>query len=386
MPSPKLASSSRIRTLIRVIGALVGMLVGLFYGLFIITNAGGYLSENRSVALAALLSAGVAGAASLALAAPLLTIDPFLWLEDILERAPPSEIFGALIGLIIALAIAALCAILLSALPWGMGLLLSLCLACVLVYVGVRTGRRRRQAFVELFRGQTPMAARGGAPELAPIDGLPILVDTSVLIDGRLPDVAATGFIQGRLLITTFVLEELQRVADSGDAVRRARGRRGLDSVDALRAAESVIVEVVDTDIGRSADVDLRLMRLAKIRRAAIITNDYNLNRIAQVEGIRVLNLNDLANALKPVKSAGESLDVRIVKAGREPQQGVGYLDDGTMVVVEGGRDHLENSVTVTVTSVLQTPSGRMIFGTVKGAEAPRSRARPQRGPRGGRP
>jgi uncharacterized protein YacL len=198
-----------------------------------------------------------------------------------------------------------------------------------------------------------------------PLDGQPVIVDTSVLIDGRIVDVAAAGFVPGRLLIPGFVLEELQRVADSADPFRRQKGRRGLGVVDALQKAEDVVCELVDLDFPGTPDVDARLVKLARARNAALMTQDYNLNRLAQIEGVRVLNLNDLANAVKPIVGAGESMAITIVKEGKEPHQGVGYFEDGTMVVVENGRSHVDETVTVTVTTVLQTTAGRMIFATL---------------------
>ncbi|HAW10883.1 MAG TPA: hypothetical protein DCX12_07445, partial [Chloroflexi bacterium] len=200
----------------------------------------------------------------------------------------------------------------------------------------------------------------------------------SVLIDGRISDVAATGFIQGRLLVAGFVLEELQKVADSGDSLRRSRGRRGLAVVEELKRQVHVTCDVVDDDFPGTPEVDAKLVKLARSREAALMTNDFNLNRLASVQGIRVLNLNDLANALKPMVSSGEGLELTIVKEGKEPLQGVGYLDDGTMVVVEGGRDHLDRQVHVTVTSVLQTAAGRMIFATTATEVRPAADGRPR--------
>jgi len=355
------------------------MVVGVLYGTYIVRQSGDVLTGDLSAGLAVVLGTGVAGAAALALAAPLLTVDPFLWMEHILDHAPADELIGALAGLIVGLLISALVAVLLSPLPWGLGLLLSLVLACTLVYAGVRTGTKRRDAFADAFRHR--LAPASDIPEPGAQDGVPIVVDTSVLIDARVLDVAATGFIQGRLLVPAVVLEELQRVADSADPLRRSRGRRGLATVDQLKHQEQVICEVIDLDFPGTPEVDARLVKIARARGAALMTNDFNLNRLASVEGIRVLNLNDLANALKPIVSSGENLALTIVKEGREPQQGVGYLEDGTMVVVEGGRDHLDREVNVTVTSVLQTAAGRMIFATA-GAEPRRPEGRLRAMPR----
>jgi uncharacterized protein YacL len=330
------------------------------------------LTQNTTTAGAALLAAGAAGAASLALAAPLLSVEPYLWLERNLDEAPPAQLIGAMIGLIAALLIATMLAVLLNPLPYGLGVILSLGVATVLVYVGVRTGSRRRDALGVVFGRGAPVNIDEGGP--GPLDGQPVIVDTSVLIDGRIVDVAAAGFVPGRLLIPGFVLEELQRVADSADPFRRQKGRRGLGVVDALQKAEDVVCELVDLDFPSTPDVDARLVKLARARGAALMTQDYNLNRLAQIEGVRVLNLNDLANAVKPIVGAGESMAITIVKEGKEPHQGVGYFEDGTMVVVENGSSRVDETVTVTVTTVLQTTAGRMIFATLTADDSTKSR------------
>ena len=370
------------RALARLVGAVAGMVVGVLYGAYIAQQAFGHaaLIDADGAVLAVLLGTGVAGAAALALAAPLLTVEPFLWLENILDKAPASELVAALAGGTAGLVISALVAVLLLPLPWGIGFVISGSLACCLVYVGIRTGTRRRDAFAEVRPRRAPPAAAADDP--AAQDGAPIVVDTSVLIDGRIGDVAATGFVQGRLLVAGFVLEELQRVADSGDALRRSRGRRGLAVVEELKRQVHVTFEVVDQDFPGTPEVDAKLVKLAKARGAALMTNDFNLNRLASVQGIRVLNLNDLANALKPIASSGEGRDLTIVKEGNELHQGVGYLEDGTMVVVEGGREHLDHQVHVTVTSVLQTPAGRMIFATAATEPRPAAEGRPRPAPR----
>jgi uncharacterized protein YacL len=365
-------SIRRARTLSRVIGASLGFVFGVLYGVFILSDSRSVLTQSTTAAGAALLAAGAAGAASLALAAPLLSVEPYLWLERTLDEAPASQIIGSLIGLIAALVIAALLAVLLNPLPWGLGAIISLSLATALVYVGVRAGTRRRDALSVIF-GRSPSADIDEAP--TPLDGQPVVVDTSVLIDGRIVDVAAAGFVPGRLLIPGFVLEELQRVADSADPFRRQKGRRGLGVVDALQKGDDVVCELVDLDFPGTPDVDARLVKLARARGAALMTQDYNLNRLAQIEGVRVLNLNDLANAVKPIVGAGESMAITIVKEGKEPHQGVGYFEDGTMVVVENGRSHVDETVTVTVTTVLQTTAGRMIFASLNPDEPVKPRA-----------
>jgi uncharacterized protein YacL len=355
----------RARAVSRLVGAVLGIVLGIVYGAYIITNSQGVLTQNRSVAIAALLGAAVTGAASLALAAPLLSVDPFLWLQRTLEDAPVSQVVGATVGLIVGLTVSALVAVLLNPLPYGVGVLISLCLACALVYVGVRTGTRRRDVVADLLSRRVPAHSISDGESPAP-GGQPVVVDTSALIDGRIVDVAAAGFLGGTLLLPGFVLEELQRVADSGDPMRRSKGRRGLAVVESLQAMEGVHCDVIDVDYPPNIEVDSRLVKLARARGAAILTQDYNLNRVARIEGLRVLNINELANAVKPIVAAGETMTISIVKEGKEPHQGVGYLDDGTMVVVEGGRNHQDEVVTVTVTSVLQTAAGRMIFAAME--------------------
>lgn len=190
------------------------------------------------------------------------------------------------------------------------------------------------------------------------------ILDTSVIIDGRIADIYDTGFLTGRLLIPRFVLKELQYIADSPDPIKRKRGRRGLDILNRLQSINAP-VEIVETDFPNIPEVDAKLVELAKSIKAKIITNDFNLNKIANLEGIDVLNINQLANALKPVLLPGETFKIFIVKEGKEYNQGVGYLDDGTMVVVEGGKDYINQWLEVTVTSILQTSAGRMIFAEI---------------------
>jgi uncharacterized protein YacL len=193
----------------------------------------------------------------------------------------------------------------------------------------------------------------------------PCVLDTSVIIDGRIADVAETNVIDGKLIIPKFVINELQSIADSSDRLRRGRGRRGLDILNRLRTAHAQDLEIFDQELTEFADqsVDIKLVILAKHLQGKLITNDYNLNKVAKLQGVPVINFNDLSNALKPVFLPGEHFDVRVVKAGEEAGQGVGYLEDGTMVVIENGREYIGNTVNIAVTSVLQTSAGRMVFG-----------------------
>jgi uncharacterized protein YacL len=193
----------------------------------------------------------------------------------------------------------------------------------------------------------------------------PCVLDTSVIIDGRIADVAETNIIDGKLIIPKFVITELQSIADSQDRLRRGRGRRGLDILNRLRTTHAQDIEIFEQELTEFGNqpVDLKLVILAKHLQGKLITNDYNLNKVAKLHGVPVINFNDLSNALKPVFLPGEHFDVRIVKAGEEQGQGVGYLEDGTMVVIENGRDHIGETINIGVTSVLQTSAGRMVFG-----------------------
>jgi uncharacterized protein YacL len=216
----------------------------------------------------------------------------------------------------------------------------------------------------------------------------PLILDTSVIIDGRVADICETRIIDSPLIIPRFVLQELQAIADSADKLKRTRGRRGLDMLNKLQTNDKVEIRISDTrlpSVDENADVDQKLVALGKKMDGRVVTNDYNLNKIAQLRGVDVININDLANALKPVVLPGEPIRVRIVKPGEEIGQGVGYLEDGTMVVAENSREQVNNEVSLVVTSVLQTSAGRMIFGRPEGqAPAPRRgyRPRPAESPR----
>ncbi|MFH1996127.1 MAG: TRAM domain-containing protein [Candidatus Omnitrophota bacterium] len=196
-----------------------------------------------------------------------------------------------------------------------------------------------------------------------------ILIDTSTIIDGRIADILKTKFIEGRILVPRFVLRELQQVADSQDSLKRNRGRRGLDILNKMQKDENVIVRIHDEDFPEIKDVDAKLVKLGKVLGAKVLTNDYNLNKIAELQGVTVLNINELTNALRPVVLPGEAMDVRISKEGKEHNQGVAYLDDGTMIVVENARQMIGQTVKVVVTSVLQTSAGRMIFARLENAK-----------------
>jgi uncharacterized protein YacL len=279
-------------------------------------------------------------------------------LERAADRRSAAELIVAALGLVVGLVVAALAGIAVSRLP-KVGVYLAVVVALVVAYVFSRIGARRHVDILRLV-GIRPRQ------QLPPVP--PRLIDTSAIIDGRLVDVVRTNFLSGQMVVPTFVLGELQRVADSSDPLKRARGRRGLELVEELKATANGGFQVRERDYEDLEGVDAKLVRLAQELGAEIITTDFNLNKVASIQGVEVLNLNDLANALKPAVLPGESLRVKIIREGREYEQGVGYLDDGTMIVVEGGKGLVGQEVDVEVTSVLQSSSGKMIFTRVPAA------------------
>jgi len=267
--------------------------------------------------------------------------------------------FGASIGVLIGFVIAAFLSSVLKAIIPDGWMYLSLVVYVILGYLGYSVGMEKGGLY-----GVEDTSRQVGDTQNAPCN-IKIL-DTSVIIDGRIPDICDAGFIEGVLLVPQFILNELQHIADASDPLKRARGRRGLDVLKRLKKHPHVEVEITDRDFPRIKQVDSKLIALAKELGATILTNDYNLNKVAQIQGVNVLNINQLADAVKPIVLPGESIKVSITKEGREKGQGVAYLEDGTMVVIEGGELLLGKEVTVVVTSILQTPAGRMIFAAPK--------------------
>lgn len=273
-------------------------------------------------------------------------------LDDVLARHNGLELLIIFIGLVVGLGIAALLSLGVSRVP-VVGVYLNIPVFLICAYVTAYVAQRKANDILRLFGVKTRIQVAGGP-------GAKVL-DSSALIDGRVIDVIKTGFVEGDLVIPRFILEELQRVADSSDPEKRVRGRRGLDYVQKLQEA-SKKVQIVDTDFADLAEVDAKLVRMATTLQAAIVTTDYNLNKVARIQKVQVLNVNELANAVKSPVLPGEEIEVKILREGREHRQGVGYMDDGTMIVVEDGREMVGATVKAEVTSVLQSPSGKMIF------------------------
>jgi uncharacterized protein YacL len=269
-------------------------------------------------------------------------------------------------GLVVGLVVAALLAYPLSLLPAPFSQILPFVAALLFGYLGIMVMATRQNDIFSLLRDRSDERSRKKKPQPSPMGVTPVLLDTSVIIDGRIADISKTGFIEGEMLVPRFVLNELQHIADSSDALRRRRGRRGLEMLRHLQDDSVTPVRIIDRDVESVQEVDDKLVMLGKEMQAPIVTNDYNLNRVAQLQGVRVLNINELANAVKALFLPGESLEVEIIQEGKEAGQGVGYLDDGTMVVVEDGKSRIGKEVDVTVTKVLQTAAGRMLFARLE--------------------
>jgi len=275
---------------------------------------------------------------------------------------PAADLVSGTVGLVVGLLIALLLFPVLELLSWGRPFV-PFIVSAVLGVMGFRIGYSKREELVQFVA-----RSRAGGQEKSkhkPYEEHKIL-DTSVIIDGRIADICKTGFIEGTLVIPEFVLEELQHIADSSDLLKRNRGRRGLDILNKIQKELEVKVLIYEGDFEEISEVDSKLVRLAKVLQGKVITNDFNLNKVCELQGVSVLNINDLANAVKPVVLPGEEIVVQVIKDGKEHGQGVAYLDDGTMIVVEGGREFIGTTLEVMVTSVLQTSAGRMIFAKPK--------------------
>lgn len=287
------------------------------------------------------------------------------WMEEVLFKLPVGDLLFGTIGLIIGLSVASLIGFAINGTQLPLITeVLPIVLSIVLGYLGFRVGFNKRDELLQMFtRSGSATKKKQGEQEVKLSHKL---LDTSVIIDGRIADISETGFVEGVLVVPQFVLTELQHIADSSDTLKRTRGRRGLDILKRLQDERQSKVLIVEEDFEDVAEVDLKLVRLAKQMGAEILTNDFNLNKVCELHRVKVLNINDLANAVKPVVIPGEDMQVVVIKDGKEHNQGVAYLDDGTMIVVEGGRAYIGQAITVTVTSVLQTSAGRMIFAKPK--------------------
>jgi uncharacterized protein YacL len=294
---------------------------------------------------------------------PYLSVVPAGWLIRQVEALSTAEFVTAVAGLLLGLLMGLLLGLPLSQLdaPFGTWLPLGVSIFLGLGMVGLTVAKRRDLLLAAEAVGLIRRQAGGDSG--SPARGEPrIVVDTSAIIDGRIAEIVESGFIYGTLVIPRFVLDELQHIADSSDALRRNRGRRGLDILNRMQKEPGTPVEIVEDDVPEVTEVDAKLVALARARSKVILTNDFNLNRVAELQGVRVMNINSLANAVKPAVLPGEEIRVRVIQEGKEAGQGVGFLDDGTMIVVEGGARPVDRDLDVAVTRGLQSGAGRMIL------------------------
>lgn len=359
-----------IRKIMRVIIALSFLAGGISLG-FALTHSRWLTISNMEIRLALTIFPGiVAGLIGFSVAPYLITwiVQMTVWVEGKLQKMPLTDLMGGAIGLIVGLIIATLLGSSFSRIPL-VGNYVPIAGSVLLGYLGMSIGLKKKEELFGVFSifpkiGKDKEKSAKGESKAA--CGNYKILDTSVIIDGRIADICKSGFIDGVLVIPGFVLEELRHIADSSDVLKRNRGRRGLDILNKIRKELDVMVQINEQDFADLNEVDSKLVRLAQEINGVVITNDYNLNKVAELQGVKVLNINELANALKPVFLPGEEMVVQIIKDGKESKQGIGYLDDGTMIVVEQGKRYINQTIYVVVTSVLQTAAGRMIFAKPK--------------------
>lgn len=289
-----------------------------------------------------------------------------VFIEQNLQKTPLQDLIAGAVGLIIGLIICNLIRSILMVMGI-MGIIAWVLITIFVCYLGISIAVKRRGELISIFNNLPRLGKEKGARGEKKA-GSHKLLDTSVIIDGRIADLCESGFLEGTLLVPAFVLEELRHIADSEDVLKRNRGRRGLDVLNSIRKNSRVRVQIYDNkrNLESTGDVDTRLVKLGQHIGAKIVTNDYNLNKVAELHGVEVLNINELANAIKSVVLPGEEMQVQVIKDGKEMGQGVAYLDDGTMIVIDGGKRYVGQTAHVLVTSVLQTAAGRMIFAKLR--------------------
>ncbi len=358
---------------VRWVCTFLGLMIGFSAAFFGLTHLEALLkldlSSIQALAVVALMTA-LSGLMAFFITPGLVEglIRLSVWIETRVSRAPTEDIMAGAFGLIIGLIIAFLLGPSFARIPI-LGPVLPTIGSLVLGYLGISIALKKKDDLASL----PSFLPRFGKDKVADEERVyPKILDTSVIIDGRIADICKSGFIEGPLIIPGFVLEELRHIADSSDTLKRNRGRRGLDILNRIRKELDCPVKIYERDVGGNGgnnEVDSKLVRLAQQLGGKVLTNDYNLNKVAELQGVAVLNINELANALKPVVLPGEEMVVQVIKDGKESGQGVAYLDDGTMIVVDGGKKHIGKEIGVTVTSVLQTAAGRMIFAKPKSME-----------------
>ncbi|WP_211652837.1 PIN/TRAM domain-containing protein [Planococcus alpniumensis] len=351
-----------IQLLFLLIGATVGILF-LPYAFELISISNNPWINNPYVA--AIIGAAIFYVLSL------LFVDSIIhfmkWMEGKLLHAPTADLLFGTLGMIIGLVVAFLFGFALNTIDLPLiATVAPIILSVVLGYLGFQVGFQKRDELMGMLA--PAKLASGKKPEDEPVEkSVYKLLDTSVIIDGRIADISETGFMEGIFVVPQFVIAELQHIADSSDTLKRTRGRRGLDILKRLQTERVGAIMITEEDFGDAAEVDMKLMRAAQKMGGKVVTNDFNLNKVCELHNVPVLNINDLANAVKPVVIPGEEMHVVVIKDGKEQNQGVAYLDDGTMIVIEEGKGHIGEAIDVVVTSVLQTSAGRMIFAKPKG-------------------
>ncbi|MCH7664024.1 MAG: PIN domain nuclease [Chloroflexi bacterium] len=342
---------------VEFISRIVGMVIFGIFGVMFSSELGNLTGDQPDIWA---IVFGLVGASIGLVLTPIITVRPIRAGRALLAQISIRTLFAGILGMVISLIISGLLSFPLALLPQPFSQVLPIMISLLFAYFGVYVFVSRQNDIFSLINYLPSRTSDSEDGEDQ--DGRTILLDTSVIIDGRISDIARTGFMAGTLLIPRFVLNELQYIADSGDNLRRQRGRRGLEVLAQLQKDPKILVRISDIDVEGSNAVDDKLVILARQLRAPVMTNDFNLNRVAELQGVTILNINELANAVKAVYLPGEKLNVRIIQDGREPGQGIGYLDDGTMVVVQGGSNYQGVELDTVVTKVLQTAAGRMIF------------------------
>ena len=341
--------------IVRIVGMIVFFIFGGYSGYW-------FSAQNKLDIWTYVMGYAMVGALFGLVMTPWFTTRPIRGMRALLSRVSAETLFSGMLGLIFGLVIAALTTFPLSMLPSPFRDILPFMAVLLFGYFGVALFVMRQNDMLGVIGS---LSSRGSGEATGTTwnqSGRTILLDTSVIIDGRVADIAKTGFLPGTLLIPRFVLNELQYIADSADALRRQRGRRGMEVLSELQKTSAVTVRISDIDVEGVREVDDKLVILARQMKCPILTNDYNLNRVAELQGVIILNINELANAVKSVVLPGETFNIQIIQEGKESSQGVGYMEDGTMVVIEHGNRFMGEHKDVTVTKVLQTAAGRMIF------------------------
>lgn len=355
-----------LRTLITLIGILIGFLVGKFLVAESSVNKIFHFNSNIFMKTLFVLLTTVLFGLIIFLISPIITrliIKLMDYIEEKILKVPASEVFFGTIGAILSLLISNLVLGLLPKEPvW---IALAIVIDLVMAVLGAKIVLKKREDIIIFFTNIKKIGPKDKKHKDSTKSDAKIL-DTSVIIDGRIFDICQSGFVEGVLVIPTFVLEELRHIADSSDSLKRNRGRRGLDILNKIQNELNIEVQIYEKDFPEIAEVDSKLLKLAQVINGKVLTNDYNLNKVAKFQKVVVLNINELANAVKPVLMPGEEMIVQIIKEGKESGQGIAYLDDGTMIVVEGSRKNIGETKEVVVTSVLQTAAGRMIFAKQK--------------------